>query len=66
MKFGIHIEILTKYTKDKSKRWSDFSINYFNDNADVTSLPYLILCYTGPIFYIVNENELRICYNIKK
>ena len=37
-----------------------------NDNADVTSLPYLILCYTGPIFYIVNENELRICYNIKK
>jgi len=20
---------MTKYTKDKSKRWSDFSINYF-------------------------------------
>lgn len=37
-----------------------------NDNADVTSLPYLILCYAGHIFWFVNENKLRICYNIKK
>lgn len=35
-----------------------------NDNRVITFLPYPILCYAGPIF--INENELRICYNIKK
>ena len=37
-----------------------------NDNTGITFLPYPILCYEGPIFLFVNENELRICYNIKK
>lgn len=37
-----------------------------NDNAGITFLAYPILCYTGPIFLFINENELRICYNIKK
>lgn len=37
-----------------------------NDNVGVTSLPYSILCYVGHRFRFVNENKLRICYNIKK
>ncbi len=37
-----------------------------NDNAGIKFLPYPILCYTGSIFWFVNENKLRICYNIKK
>lgn len=37
-----------------------------NDNIGITSLDYPILCYAGPIFWFVNENKLRICYNIKK
>ena len=37
-----------------------------NDNAGITFLPYPILCYAGLIFLFINENELRICYNIKK
>ena len=37
-----------------------------NDNAGITFLAYPILCYVGPIFWFVNENELRMCYNIKK
>ena len=37
-----------------------------NDNTGITFLAYPILCYAGPIFWFVNENKLRICYNIKK
>ena len=37
-----------------------------NDNIGITFLPYPILCYVGPIFLFINENELRICYNINK
>ena len=37
-----------------------------NDNAGIIFLDYPILCYVGPIFWFVNENKLRICYNIKK
>lgn len=37
-----------------------------NDNVGITSLPYSILCYVGHRFRFVNENKLRICYNIKK
>lgn len=37
-----------------------------NDNTGITFLPYPILCYAGPIYLFINENELRICYNIKK
>mgnify|MGYP000044376853 CR=1 FL=1 len=62
----IHIEIWQNTQKISQKDGAISQLIILNDNADVTSLPYLILCYTGPIFYIVNENELRICYNIKK
>ena len=37
-----------------------------NDNAGITFLAYPILCYAGYIFLLINENKLRICYNIKK
>lgn len=37
-----------------------------NDNVGITFLAYPILCYVGPIFWFVNENKLRMCYNIKK
>ena len=37
-----------------------------NDNIGITFLPYPILCYVGSIYWFINENELRICYNINK
>ena len=37
-----------------------------NDNIGIMFLVYPILCYAGYIFLFVNENDLRICYNIKK
>lgn len=37
-----------------------------NDNVDITYLPYPILFCRGHIFWFVNENKLRMCYNIKK
>ena len=62
----IHIEIWQNTQKISQKDGAISQLIILNDNADVTSLPYLILCYAGHIFWFVNENKLRICYNIKK
>ena len=37
-----------------------------NDNIGIVFLHYPILCYVDYIFFFINENDLRICYNIKK
>lgn len=62
----MHIEIGQNTQKISQKDGAISQLIILNDNADVTSLPYLILCYAGHIFWFVNENKLRICYNIKK
>ena len=62
----IHIEIWQNTQKISQKDRAISQLFILNDNVGVTSLPYSILCYTGHIFWFLNENKLRICYNIKK
>ena len=62
----MYIEIEQNTQKISQKDGAISQLIILNDNSDVTSLPYLILCYAGHIFWFVNENKLRICYNIKK
>lgn len=62
----IHIKIGQNTEKISQKDGPISQLIILNDNIGVTSLPYSILCYTGHIFWFLNENKLRICYNIKK
>ena len=62
----IHIEIWQNTQKISQKDGLFSQLIVLNDNIGVTFLPYPILSYVGSIFWFVNENKLRICYNIKK
>ena len=60
----IEIEQNTQKISQKDGAFSQLII--LNDNIGVTFLPYPILFCGVHIFWFVNENKLRICYNIKK
>ena len=62
----MHIEIGQNTQKISQKDGPISQLIILNDNMGITSLPYPILCYVGHIFLFVNENALRMCYNIKK
>ena len=62
----MHNEIGENTQKISQKDGPISQLIILNDNIGITSIPSSILCYVGPIFLAVNENILRMCYNIKK
>ena len=62
----IHIKIGQNIQKISQKDGPISQLIVLNDNAGITFLAHPIFCYSGYIFLFINENELRMCYNIKK
>ena len=62
----IHIKIGENTKKISQKDGPISQLIILNDNTDITSLPLSYFVCADHIFWFVNENELRICYNIKK
>ena len=62
----IHIEIGQNTQKISQKDGPISQLIILNDNTGITSLPLPYFVCADYIFWFVNENELRICYNIKK
>ena len=62
----IHIKIGENTKKISQKDGPISQLVILNDNTVVISLPLPYFVCADHIFWFVNENKLRICYNIKK
>ena len=62
----IHIKIGENTKKISQKDGPISQLIILNDNMGITSQPLPYFVCVDHIFWFVNENELRICYNIKK
>ena len=62
----VHIEIGQNTQKISQKDGAISQLLVLNDNTGITSLAQPYFVFADHIFLFVNENKLRICYNIKK
>ena len=62
----VHIEIGQNTQKISQKDGVISQLLVLNDNTGITSLALPYFVFADHIFLFVNENKLRICYNIKK